>query len=136
MAKKRGRKKLPIDWESVGKMIMAGSNGAQVAASINVDYSTLTRRCEEDLNTNFTDFFNQKREAGNNLLFNKQFELAIKGDRSMLIWLGKNRLGQTDKRETTTVPQQDNRSEQEIRAEIDKLKTAINDEPYDVDADA
>lgn len=100
MAKKRGRKKRPIDWDLVGKMIMAGSNGAQVAASISIDYSTLVRRCMEDLNTNFTDFLNEKREAGNTLILNKQFDTAIKGNVPMLIWLGKQRLDQTDKRES------------------------------------
>ena len=32
----------------------------------------------------------------------KQQELAMEGDRGMLIWLGKNRLDQTDKKETKT----------------------------------
>ena len=132
---KRGRKKILIDWEQVGKMIMAGSNGAQVSASINVDYSTLVRRCEEDLNTNFTEFFNQKRQAGNNLLFNKQFETAMKGDRGMLIWLGKNRLNQTDKRETVNTEIKEERSAQEIQANIERLKKEADSEHYDINKD-
>lgn len=132
---KRGRKKLPIDWEKVGKMIMAGSNGAQVAASLNIDYSTLVRRCDEDLNTNFTDFFNQKREAGNNLLFNKQFEVAMKGDRGMLIWLGKNRLDQTDKRQNVNVEIRDDRTEEEVLQSIEDLDKTTNDSAYDIESD-
>ena len=126
---------MPIDWEKVGKMIMAGSNGAQVSASLNIDYSTLTRRCAEDLKTNFTDFFNQKREAGNNLLYNKQFDVAMKGDRGMLIWLGKNRLGQTDKRETVNTEIRDDRTEAEILRNIKGLENTANDEDYDITKD-
>ena len=39
------------------------------------------------------------KQKGNRLLFEKQFELAKKGDRAMLIWLGKQRLDQSDKKE-------------------------------------
>ena len=41
----------------------------------------------------------QKRQEGNDVLFGKQYELAKSGDRGMLIWLGKNRLDQSDKKE-------------------------------------
>lgn len=38
---------------------------------------------------------------GNDLIAMKQFELAMKGDKALLIWLGKNRLGQRDRQEFT-----------------------------------
>ena len=38
-------------------------------------------------------------------LFSKQIELALKGDKLMLIWLGKQRLGQKDKVEHASDPE-------------------------------
>ena len=59
-----------------------------------IDYSTLTRRCLEDIKTNFTDFFHSKKAKGETALRCKQYEVAMNGNIPMLIWLGKNRLDQ------------------------------------------
>lgn len=92
-----GRKKIKIDWNKVDNSLMAGANGVQVSAMLGISFDTLSRRCKEDKKADFADYLRQKREKGNNLLHAKQYELAMKGDRGMLIWLGKQRLDQSDK---------------------------------------
>ncbi len=91
-----GRKKIKINWSKVDSMAMAGANGVQIAAHLGIHYDTLATACKRDNNSHFSDYLLIKREKGNNLLLNKQYELAIKGSERMLIWLGKNRLNQSD----------------------------------------
>ncbi len=94
-----GRKKAKIDWAKVDNALMAGSNGVQVAAMLGIHFDTLSNHCKEEHKTDFSHYLRQKREKGNNLLKAMQYRLAMDGDRGMLIWLGKNRLDQSDKKE-------------------------------------
>ena len=91
------RTKANIDWDRVEKMAMAGGNCKQISAAIGIHYNTLANRCKEDLNCDFSEYLQTKKEKGNELLLRKQFDLAMQGDRGMLIWLGKQRLGQREK---------------------------------------
>ena len=94
-----GRKKFVIDWDKVDKSLRAGSNGVQVAAMLGIHYNTLVNKCNEEKKCDFSDYLAQKRQEGNDILFGLQYKLAKEGDRGMLIWLGKNRLDQSDKKE-------------------------------------
>ena len=47
----------------------------------------------------FCEYKAEKRAKGDTLLRVKQYDAAMNGSIPMQIWLGKNRLGQTDKRE-------------------------------------
>ena len=96
---KVGRKKLKIDWDRVDRSLIAGSNGVQVAAMLGVHPETLYDKCLQEKKVYFSDYMQQKRQEGNDILLGKQFELASGGDKMMLIWLGKNRLDQSDKKE-------------------------------------
>ena len=94
-----GRKKFVIDWKKVDNSLMSGSNGVQVAAMLGIHYNTLVNKCNEEKKCDFSDYLAQKRQEGNDVLFGLQYKLAKEGDRGMLIWLGKNRLDQSDKKE-------------------------------------
>ncbi len=96
---KAGRKKINIDWDKVDNYLMSGSNGVQVSAMLGIHYNTLVNKCKEEKNCDFSEYLQQKKEKGNNLLKAMQYKLAMNGDRGMLIWLGKNRLDQSDKKE-------------------------------------
>lgn len=67
---------------------------------LGVSEKTLKKRIEEHYNIGFSQLKDQKRDEVRNNLRLKQYEIAMKGNVSMLIWLGKNELGQTDKNET------------------------------------
>ena len=94
-----GRKKFIIDWAKVDRSLICGANGVQVAAMLGIHYNTLVNKCKEEKKCDFSEYLQQKRQQGNEMLFQKQYELAEKGDKMMLIWLGKNRLDQSDKKE-------------------------------------
>jgi len=95
-----GRKKLKINWDKVDKALEAGANGVQCAAMLGVHPDTLYNKCKEVYKVDFSAYQQAKRERGNEKLLNAQYELAIKeNDKTMLIWLGKQRLNQAEKRE-------------------------------------
>lgn len=98
--KSTGRPKVTIDWNQVGKMLEAGATAEGIAATIGCDRDTLYNRCKTDLKTDYSAFSQQKKAKGDELLKTKQFQIAMSGDKTMLIWLGKQRLGQSDKQQT------------------------------------
>lgn len=95
--RKACRPRIPINWEQVDKYLEAGANGVQIAAVLGMHVETFYDRCLLEKNTNFTNYRSEKLERGNSKLLGKQFKLALDGDRAMLIWLGKNRLNQSDR---------------------------------------
>jgi hypothetical protein len=94
-----GRPNLSIDWEEVDRHLEAGCSGAEVASIVGVSPDTLYRRCQTERGANFSVILQQKKAKGEAMLKVRQFSEAMKGDRSMLIWLGKQRLGQRDRQE-------------------------------------
>lgn len=54
------------------------------------------RRIKERHNCRFSEYRDRKLEPLRMNLFKKQIELALKGNVPMLIWMGKQLLGQTD----------------------------------------
>ena len=93
-----GRPKAEIDWKRVDRMLQAAMPATQIADALGLGCSdTLYRACERDHKMTFTAYSQQKRASGDELLRMKQFDMAMKGDTTMAIFLGKNRLGQSDK---------------------------------------
>jgi hypothetical protein len=92
-----GRPPLPIDWDEVGTWVMKGCSGPQIAAIIGLHPETVYDRCVKDLGISYTEFSYKNRAKGDSALHGAQFDAALKGNTSMLIWLGKQRLDQTEK---------------------------------------
>ncbi|MBF8263243.1 MAG: hypothetical protein HW387_908 [Parachlamydiales bacterium] len=87
----------PIDWAVVDRLLKCGSTGVEVAARLGIHPDTLYERTEKERRTGFTAYAAEKRANGNTLLREAQFYAAIQDrDRTMLIWLGKQNLGQKE----------------------------------------
>ena len=97
--KKLGRKRIPIDWDKVESLIIKGCSGVQISAVLGISKDTLYERCLLELNKNYSLLAHEKFQKGNASLHAKQFELALKGDKTLLIWLGKQRLQQSERLE-------------------------------------
>ena len=92
-----GRPEKPIDWKLVDKLMECGCTGTQIAARLDLHYQTFYDRVAKEKNCNYTEYAASKNQRGETLLLEKQFDTAMEGDRTLLIWLGKNRLKQVDK---------------------------------------
>jgi len=100
MAKENKHKK--IDWKKVEGYLKAGCSGREIAAQLGVHENTLYMRCKEEKNVDFVAFKQEKQAAGDAMLKAVQFEEAVTNrDKTMMVWLGKQRLGQRDRFENT-----------------------------------
>ena len=85
-----------IDWDDFEKLCAIQCTGEEIAAFFNVDYDTLNAICKRERGKGFSDCFAQKRHSGKISLRRRQYQAAMEGNPSMMIWLGKNWLGQQD----------------------------------------
>ena len=93
-----GNTVVPIDWDLVDSLIQKGCNGVQIAARLDCHPDTLYARCKTERGMHYSDYSLQKRAKGDTYLVETQYDLALEGDRTLLIFLGKTRLGQIEAR--------------------------------------
>ena len=91
---KTGRKLAPVDPNLVEKLAAVGCMPGEISTIVGCSLSTLERR--------FADEMRKGRENVKARLRKKQIEVALAGNVSMLIWLGKQMLGQAEKVEANT----------------------------------
>ena len=99
---KPGRKPVKIDWEIVKDYLRAQCAAEGIAGILGISRGSLYGRCVKDLGMEFDELRHEMRESGKEMIRKKQFDLAAEGDKGMLIWLGKQYLGQSDKTDMTT----------------------------------
>lgn len=102
-----GRPDKPIDWKRVNELLEAGCPGTEVASVIGVHHDTFYTRVKKEFGIHFTEYASQFHQKGEGLLREKQYKKALKGDNSMLIWLGKNRLKQRDSYDNLNITDED-----------------------------
>lgn len=88
-----GRPKLQLDEEQITQLAAINCSLAEMGAVLNCDAKTLTSR--------FSSVIEKGRQSGKMSLKRKQWEMAMGGNITMLIWLGKQYLGQSDKIDKT-----------------------------------
>lgn len=76
----------------------------EIASVLGVSVDTLTRAANKDI---FEEAKASGKEAGKASLRRMQFKTAEAGNATMLIWLGKQYLGQTDKQDVKVDTEQD-----------------------------
>ncbi len=96
---KIGRKLFQIDWKAVDNMCAIHCTGEEIAGVLGCDYDTLATAIKRERGVAFSDYYKQKSASGNMSLRRKQYSAAMDGNSTMLVWLGKNWLGQTDRPE-------------------------------------
>lgn len=128
------RPKTEIDWEEVDGYLQAGCTGTGIAGLLGIHPDTLYRTCEADHKIGFAAYSQQKRAEGDDLLRATQFQTATSGNIPMLIWLGKNRLGQSDKMETvvTNKPTDLTKLTEDELRQLEKLTDKIGDKGGDL----
>ena len=115
---KSGPKPYKADWTQVNKMCALHCTGEEIADMLAIDYDTLAKACKRDHKMQLSEYIRQKASTGKMSLRRTQFTTAMAGNPTMLVWLGKNWLGQKDK------------SEEESRDDVvSALAKAINNMP-------
>jgi len=94
---KRGPPKTVIDWQTVDAMLKIQCTGEEIASVLDIDYDTLQNACKRDHKMKFSEYSAKKRLGGRASLRRMQWKKAESGDSTLLIWLGKNILNQSDK---------------------------------------
>lgn len=95
-AKKMGRPRKTVDWEQFDKLCSLQCSGEEIAAFFGMCYETLNTVCKREKNATFLELFAEKRVHGKIALRRRQYQAAIEGNSTMLVWLGKNWLQQND----------------------------------------
>jgi hypothetical protein len=120
-------KKSNIDWVRVDELLQKQCSGQGIASLLGISDTTLYNRCKIDKGLSFLLYSEKKKGEGKELLREKQYDLAMKGNVPLLIWLGKQYLDQKDKSEveqTNINPEEDKR----LIAEVDRIKKIVNNE--------
>lgn len=94
---KAGRKPVELDKERFEEMCEFQCTKKEICLEFNITSNTLADWCKRTYGANFSTVFAQKRQKGFQSLRSAQYALALQGNTTMLIWLGRNWLGQTDK---------------------------------------
>ena len=89
----RGETQKIIDPEIVYKLASIGCNDREICDWLGVTESTLR--------FNFRGYMTKARSQLNQTLRRKQLQVALEGNPTLLIWLGKNILGQSESQITT-----------------------------------
>lgn len=97
-----GRAKATIDWKIANLMLKRHCEGTEVAAALGMHEDTFYKAVERKYKMGFTAYKQIKRAEGKAILRVLQFQGAEDGDKTMLIWLGKNILGQSDRQDIKT----------------------------------
>jgi hypothetical protein len=84
----RGENKKIIDPKEVYKLASLGMKNSEIAEWFGIDDSTLSYNFKQELTKGKLNLNRSLRQA--------QISLALSGNAVMLIWLGKNLLGQSD----------------------------------------
>ena len=96
-----GRPKVVINYKTLKGLCQILCTGEECAAILDIDYDTLNNTLKADGHGGFSDYLKKHGSDGKASLRRRQFKTALEdGNVTMQIWLGKQHLDQTDKRET------------------------------------
>ena len=94
-----GRPRKEINWTTLKKLCEIQCTLDEIAGVFDCSIDTIERAVKGKHGCTFADLFKNWGAVGKKSLRRKQYERAMAGDRVMLIWLGKQWLGQRDKSE-------------------------------------
>ncbi len=122
---KGGRPRKEIDKKMFESLCGMFCTLDDIADFFDCSQDTIERWCKRTYDEGFADTYKRKSSAGRRSLRRWQFEAASKGNTSMLIFLGKNYLGQAD-----TMRMEANVADGKLADLIDGLKEPFNDDVH------
>ena len=92
-----GRPRKEIDQKSFEKLCEMQCTKEEICGYFECSPKTLDAWCKRTYKATFSLVFSQKRSGGKISLRRAQFQSALSGNSRMLIWLGRQYLGQTER---------------------------------------
>ena len=100
MKKKVGRPLKEIDWKKFEALCKIFCTESEIASVLGCHIDTLYEACKREFGCNFPELYKKFSEDGKASLRRAQYKRALEGNPTMLIWMGKQVLGQKDQIET------------------------------------
>jgi AraC-like DNA-binding protein len=94
-----GRPKKELDWKVLDSILQFGATLIDCSEMCGMSDDSIQRKIRDEHGCTFTEYRNRKMSRMRVRLLQKQYESAMAGNTALLIWLGKQHLGQTDKAE-------------------------------------
>lgn len=94
-----GRPRIEIKQEDFEKLCAMQCTLIEIAGFFDCCEDTIENWCRRTYDETFSDVYKKKSAKGKISIRRSQFKAADAGNASMLIWLGKQYLGQSDKQE-------------------------------------
>lgn len=91
-----GRPPKPIDWAKVETLCSIQCTQEEIAAVMEIHLDNLCQAAKREHGMTFADLFKKWREGGRASLRRQQWKKALEGNPALLIWMGKQVLGQKD----------------------------------------
>lgn len=89
-----------VDFDKLARICQYPMTNEDIAALMDLSVDTIYRNIKKEFGIDFAEYKRQKQSSLRFTLLAKQIELAKSGNIVMLIWLGKQYLGQKDKSES------------------------------------
>lgn len=95
---KMGRPRKEIDFKQLDQLCAIQCTQEEVASFFECSIDTIEARIKEQFGMTFPEYFEEKKSSGRISLRRAQFQSAVtKQNPTMMIWLGKQYLNQSDK---------------------------------------
>ena len=91
-----GRPRVVINWEEFDKLCHIQCTINELACWFDCSVDTIENACKREKKMKFSEYYEQKRGKGRISLRRAQFQAAISGNTALMIWLGKQYLGQSE----------------------------------------
>ena len=92
----------PFDWSKLDAILQYGAKMSDAADIMDVHPDTVAKKIKTKFKMTYPEYRNKKMSKVRVGLAQKQVEVAMSGNVSMLIWLGKQWLGQRDQHDIET----------------------------------
>ena len=96
MKRKVGRPPKEFDQKNFESLCQIQCTEEEICQFFSCSEKTLNKWCREKYCANFSQVFREKRGVGKISLRRAQYQAALNGNASLLIWLGKQYLGQRE----------------------------------------
>lgn len=121
-----GRPRIEIKAEEFEKMCEIQCTLTEIATVLGCSEDTIERWCKRTYEKTFAEAYKKFSDGGKMSLRRMQFRAAEQGSVSMMIWLGKQWLGQSDKQEVA-VGQKDDATIKEMEQYFADKRTSPAD---------